>query len=246
MPGARVPVIVTDFARARTVPGAEVSDALRAEAERLAASAPPAVGARRDIYLCHNYCELGAVKLLDELRTVREFLDRNRGEVVVIIVQDATSSAETARIFEQAGLAELAAVLEPGTDLPTLGELVDAGTPLVVFAERGDPDAPDWYHRAFDWFQETRFGFPSVDAFDCAPNRGRPDNPLLLVNHWATRSPPDPGVARRANAEAVLRARFEQCLAERGMRPNVLAVDFSALGDVIPFTRDRNDETTAR
>ncbi len=246
MPGARVPVIVTDVARARTVPGAEVSDALRAEAERLAADAPPAAGARRDIYLCHNYCEFGAVRLLDELRTIRQFLDRNPGEIVVLVVQDATSSADTARVFEQAGLVELAAVLEPGTELPTLGELVDAGTPLVVFAERGDPDAPPWYHRAFDWFQETPFRFPSVDGFDCGPNRGDPDNPLLLVNHWITRSPPDPGVARRANAEAALRARFDQCLAERGMRPNVIAVDFAALGDLIPFTRDRNAEALAR
>ena len=36
--------------------------------------APPA-GTPYDVYLCHVFCELGAVKMVDELRVVGEFLD---------------------------------------------------------------------------------------------------------------------------------------------------------------------------
>lgn len=72
MPRAEVPLISTDRAAALAVPGAEVSDTLRAEAERASADAVAASGARRSIYLCHNHCELGAMPLVSELRTLRD------------------------------------------------------------------------------------------------------------------------------------------------------------------------------
>ena len=92
---------------------------------------------------------------------------------MILDIQDATSPADTAAAITAAGLAERAAVLEKGKPLPTLRELIDAGTNLLVFAEVGGPGAPPWYQRTYDWFQETPYTYPSVDAFDCAPNRGR-------------------------------------------------------------------------
>lgn len=242
MPGADVPLILTDRAAALVVPGAEVSDTLRSEAERVSDEAVAASGAQRSLYLCHNHCELGAVPLVNELRTLRDFLRRNPGEVVVLIIQDATASADVARAFDEAGLTAEAAVLDRDEPLPTLGDLVDAGTQLLVFAERSDTTAPAWYHSAFEWFQETRFGYRSVDDFDCAPNRGSSDNPLLLVNHWVSRSSADPDIARQANAAEVLRERVATCVEDRSMRPNVLAVDFSSVGDLFEVSEQLLDE----
>ena len=132
------------------------------------------------------------------------------------------------------------ATLSPDGSLPTVGDLVEAGTQLLVFAERGDDDAPAWYHRAYDWFQETGFTYKSVEEFDCEPNRGAVTNPLFLVNHWVTASPPDPSIARKANDAETLRRRIERCVADRDLIPNVVAVDFATTGDVVTVASELN------
>ena len=93
--------------------------------------------------------------------------------------------------------------------------MIDNGQTLLVFAERGDPGGPPWYHNMYDWFQETTFSFTNKKQFDCAPNRGKPDAPLFLINHWVTLSPPDPSEGA-VNSRAVLDKRIEQCLTESG------------------------------
>jgi hypothetical protein len=243
MPGSNVPVILTDRASELQSPGAEAADPATAErAESLAARAPREAGAARDIFLCHNYCELGAVRFDSVLADVRGFLETHPDDVVMMIVQDATTPADTAAAFEAAGLSDRAYTLDPEAPLPTLGEMIRSGRNLLVFAELGGPGAPDWYHSAYDWFQETPFRFAGVDAFNCDPNRGPDDAPMFLLNHWITTSPPDPNVAARANAADVLETRARRCADERGQIPNVLAVDFSERGDVVGVAERLNRE----
>ena len=97
--------------------------------------------------------------------------------------------------LEAAGLADRAWTLDPTQPMPTLGDLVDAGKNLLVFAENAGPGSPDWYQSAYQWFQETPYAWTSVDDMTCAPNRGASDNKLMLINHWVGYSPPDPGKA---------------------------------------------------
>ncbi len=234
VPGSGVQLVLTDFAAELAVPGAEVPDqALRDRANALAASAPTTGKGIREVYLCHNYCELGAVKMVDEMIAVRRFLEANPSEIVMIIVQDAVSATDISAVFSAAGLLDHVATLTKGDDLPTLGDLVDADTRLVVFAERGEDDAPAWYPRAYDWFQETPYTWNSIESFTCDTNRGATDNPLFMINHWVGRSPPDPSLSKKVNGRSVLEARVQQCLDARGLKPTVLATDFATLGDVV-------------
>jgi hypothetical protein len=192
-----------------------------------------------DIFLCHAHCELGALPFAGALAEVKGFLDANPDDVVVLILQDATTPVDTAAAIAAAGLSDRAATLRPGRPLPSLGELVDAGRTLLVFAEKGGGGAPAWYHRAFDWFQDTPFAFTDPAQMGCQPNRGRAAAPLFLVNHWVTASPPDPAAAAAVNSRPRIEQRFHQCLAERGRLPNVVAVDF-ADQDVVATLRDLN------
>ncbi len=203
-----------------------------------------AAAVQGDIFLCHVHCEFGAVPFGDALADIRAFLDDNPSEVVMLIVQDATSPDDTAAAITVAGLADRAATLPPRASsdrpLPTLGELVATRKNLVVFAEKGGRGAPPWYQRAFDWFQETPFTFTDAAQMGCEANRGRADAPLFLVNHWIVASPPDPATAAAVNARPQLEDRFRRCLAERGRLPNVVAVDFADQGDVVATLRDLN------
>lgn len=234
VPGSNVNLTVTDIAAEFAVPDAEVPDAaLKAKAEALAADASKVGSSPRGVYLCHNYCELGAVKMADELGAVRRFLQTNPDQVVMIVVQDAVSSKDVVKVVTEAGLLDHVARFTPGAPLPTLGELVDNDTRLVMFAERGDGDAPDWYPRAYEWFEETPYKFDQISEFNCEPNRGDAGNPLFLMNHWVGRSPPDPKLAKKANASAVLGVRVRECVSQRGRVPNVIAADFATTGDIV-------------
>src|SRR5436190_982697 len=155
------------------------------------------------------------------------------GQDTPIILTDNVATA--------AGLADRAATLQPGQPLPTLRELIDSGRNLLVFAERGDPGGPPWYHSMYDWFQETTFSFTNKNQFNCAPNRGKPDAPLFLINHWLTLSPPNPDLEASVNSRAVLDKRIEQCLKERGLVPNILQVQFAERGDLISTVQALND-----
>jgi hypothetical protein len=91
------------------------------------------------------------------------------------------------------------------------------------------------------WYQETKFSFTNKNQFDCKPNRGKPDAPLFLINHWITVSPPDPSEEAVVNSRAVLEKRVEQCLRERGLAPNILQVQFAERGDLISVVQSLND-----
>jgi hypothetical protein len=243
IPGQRVPIVLTDKV-AQAAGRAEVNeDPVAAKrAAQLAAGAPKAADAQRGIYLCHSNCETGAVDLQKPLSDINSFLTNHPDDVLMVVIQDATTPADTAAAFERAGLTDHVATLRPGEPLPTLRELIDSGRTLLVFAERGDPGGPPWYHNMYDWFQETTFSFNNKKQFDCAPNRGNPDAPLFLINHWVTSSPPNPATGSDANSHAVLERRVEQCLRERGLAPNIIAVDFAERGDLLTETQELNDE----
>ena len=246
VPGSSATLVITD----RTGPApdtGEAGDSASAErASRLAARAQRAADARRDIYLCHNHCELGAVVFSSVLQDVSTFLDTHPDEVVMLVIQDGTSPADTAAAIEAAGLGPRVATLTPGAPLPTLRSLIDSGRTLLVFSERETDGAPPWYHAVYEWFQETPYTFAGKGDFNCRPNRGPASAPLFLLNHWVTQSPPNPGVASSVNAPAVLRNRIERCIAERGIAPNVVAGDFVERGGLIPTVARHQRDGTRR
>jgi hypothetical protein len=184
------------------------------------------------LMLCHSYCELGQQPLGEGLGEISAFLDANRGEVVVLIFQDAITVEETVGALDDAGLADLAYTWDPTADaMPTLRQLIDADTRLVVSAEFSGPP-PAWYHHAWDLIVDTPYSFESADQFTCAQNRGAPDNPLLLVNHWLSTPLPTRAGAAEVNRADVLGARADACAAEWDRPVNLLAVDFYEQGDL--------------
>lgn len=91
------------------------------------------------IQLCHTTCaELNAGPLSAYLAPVKTFLDGNPDEVLSLLLTngDAISVLDFASVFEAAGLMQY--VYSPGKMLaldewPTLQEMIDAGTRLVVW-----------------------------------------------------------------------------------------------------------------
>lgn len=197
---------------------------------------------RRDLYVCHGFCELGGTLFSDVLRDLREFLVANPGEVLVVINQDEVAPAKIVAAVRAAGLESLMYDGPVDGEWPTLREMIDSGQRLVLLAEKAAGGAP-WYRTVYDAaVQETPFSFASaaeltdrrtVDA-TCAPNRGPTSAPLFLVNHWVTTDPlPRPSDAEKVNAYGPLMRRLRACERVRGRKPNLVAVNFYGRGALL-------------
>jgi hypothetical protein len=192
-------------------------------------------------YLCHAMCELGSTSWLGSLGDIKAWLDEHPREVVTLFVQDEVTPVDSAEVIEAAGLEPY--VYTPADDgaWPTLGEMIDAGTRLVVLMEnRGGGDRLPWLIPGFDVVQDTPFLFNSPEEFSCDPNRGDPDASLFLVNHWIDDWRRVPQNSALVNARAVLGSRLARCEKERGRLPNFVAVDYYDRGDLLEVVDELN------
>ena len=80
--------------------GKEAVDAAMRIRDRL--TGPPT--GPRAAYLCHGFCELGAVPLSTMLAGVRDFLVENPGEVLVFVIEDYVTPEDVAAAFSESGL----------------------------------------------------------------------------------------------------------------------------------------------
>ena len=193
------------------------------------------------VYLCHGYCELGALPIVPVLRTFAEFLRTHPNEVVLIDFEDYVVPADIVAAFEESGLIEFVYRGPLGPTWPTLGEMVASGGRLVVLGEYDVGDVP-WYHLAWKGLvAETPYTFHTIEDFSCKANRGTPNGGLFLINHWIETTPtPKPSNAQIVNQRDVIVKRVRQCERERRMTANILAVDFAGIGDVVGAARELN------
>jgi hypothetical protein len=204
------------------------------------------------VYLCHILCELGAVKASDVFSQINDFLSANLTDVIMLDVEDYIRPADLKAALEEGGLWDRVYTVDPSKPLPTLAQMVTSAPGqdenprrLIVVSENNAHKVP-WLTGAYDLMQETPFTFKSVGEFNCDQNRGSPDNPMFLLNHWLRESgPPDPVSAARVNSTAVLTQRIEQCIDERHRLPNVIAVDFYGLGDTYEVCQTFNAAVAA-
>ncbi len=216
--------------------GKEAVDAAMRIHARL--TGPPA--GPRAPYLCHGFCELGAVPLSTMLEGARDFLVQNPGEVVIFVIEDYVTPADIETAFRQADLERFVYRGPVTPPFPTLRQMIDSDQRLVVFGENDATGVP-WYHPAFETIQETPYTFHTVQDFSCKPNRGGTTAPLFQINHWIETTPtPKPSNAAIVNTHDFLLGRARECQKERGKLPNILAVDFAMTGDVVAVAAEMN------
>jgi hypothetical protein len=194
--------------------------------------------------LCHGVCAIASTRHIDALETIRHFLDTHRNEVLTFIYENHVRPRELAEDFQAAGLDSLAFLKEPTRPWPTLGEMIDAGTRIVVATEFRGP-GPAWIHPVWDIASDTPYGVERPEDLGCAVHRGSPGNGLFLMNHWVNGAlglPSEHG-ARAVNTFERLYDRALHCAEQRGRVPNFLAVDFYEHGDLFDVVGALNDRS---
>ncbi len=199
-------------------------------------------GGPASIYLCHRFCETGALPLSQALSEVRDFLVTHPTQVLVIVNEDYVKPKDYVAEVRQAGL-EPFVYKGSTTKWPTLGQMVSSNQRLVLLAEKHGGGGASWYHPAYEGIvQETPYTFadstqlddPSKVGASCAPNRGGRRGSIFLLNNFITNGPaPRPSVAEKVNNFRPLLYRARLCERIRHAFPNLLAVDFSTAGDVV-------------
>jgi hypothetical protein len=194
----------------------------------------------REIWLCHSACELGATRMVDDLTTIRRFLERNPGEVVILFDEDYVSEDDLYRVYRRAGLLPYLATLDRLTPLPTLSQLVRTGKRVIVFTERKPSGRYPWDLDGFSFVQDTPLGATKPGQLRCRRERGDVDSPLLMLNHWIDRFPPPASANRAILTERFILRRARRCERVRAMLPNLIASDHYDEGRLVAAVRRLN------
>lgn len=183
----------------------------------------------------HSVALLGTATLESNLTEIQDFLDANPNEIVTIIFECYADFELIETAFLNTEMLDYLLEQDLGEEWPTLQEMIDDGTRLVVLSDRNDA-APgeNWYHYVWDYAVETPFSNNSNSDFTCEFNRGDEGNDLFILNHFAT--DPNVGVGRPdlselANDFDFFYNRALECFDVLGKFPNFPTIDFHELGE---------------
>jgi len=146
---------------------------------------------RRDLYLCHVYCEYGATRMVTALGYIKQFLDQNPDEVIIFFVGDYISIADTEKAFKDAGLYDRLYSYDPSQPPPTLGAMIDARQNVFMLSEfSGAP--PGWNNPGYGLFQDTPFTFTDAAQLYVPGAGPNPTTPVPTALVSDTTFAPDP------------------------------------------------------
>jgi hypothetical protein len=191
-------------------------------------------------YLCHSVCAIGKQPLVDGLIEIRRFLDVNPGAIVTLIIESYLNHELTADAFNAAGLTPYT-YQHPGGAWPTLGQMVDAGTRLIVLQDVAVNPSYPWMMNVWTHAFETHFSNAVPGDFSCAHNRGVPSNDLFILNHFLTNVFGSPALAEQVNYNPLLLDRANECEALHATPANFVTVDFVDIGDTLSTIETLND-----
>ncbi len=191
-------------------------------------------------YLCHVLCSIGNQLLVDGLSEIREFLDVNRGAVVTLIVESYLNHEITAEAFSAANLTPYA-YQHAGGPWPTLGQMIDADTRLVVLQDVSVNPSYPWLMNVWDNAFETQFSASVPGDFSCTENRGSTSNELFIFNHFLTNVFGSATLAEQVNFNPLLLNRINECETFHATTANFVTVDFVDIGDTLSTIEALNE-----
>jgi hypothetical protein len=182
----------------------------------------------------HGSSFLGSAPFSSFLIDIKTFLDTNPNEIVTIILECYTTANQIEIDINFSGLSNYL-YTHTSPNWPTLQNMIDNGTRLVVFSDMNDANpTQEWYHYIWNHAVETHFTTNSLSDFNCNFNRGDSSNDLFILNHFVTDSNLGIGLeseAITANTNPFFINRVIQCYEEKAKFPNFITIDFYDKGD---------------
>ena len=191
-------------------------------------------------YLCHTYCDLGAMSLLDGFNRIGDWLKEHPREVLIITLQSAVDGDNTMAVLESSSLSGLLYDHELGTEWPTLATLIDLNQRVLLFSNQGGGQHAGYMDQWMHWI-DNPYSAQDVEDFSCEFDRGNVETATLFnVNHFITNPVADIEDSDIANQYDVLMEHVEKCRQETGYFPNQILVDFYSKGSVLEVVHQIN------
>lgn len=215
-------------------------------------------GGVRGLYLCHVVCQIGATPLVGVLRSMRDYVHKHPGTVLLIDNEDYITPHDFAVAMRRSGLVKYVYRGSTGPKWPTLRTMIKRHQQVVVLAEHHAAGAGAWYHldyrgivqeTPYTWDPATLITDPANWPASCTANRGGTIGSLFLMNHWSPPTPrpaPDPVADAQVNATGVLVGRAQACRTVRGLLPTIVAVDQYRTGGLFAAVQQLNAASGAR
>mmetsp|Transcript_4380 Transcript_4380/g.9709 ORF Transcript_4380/g.9709 Transcript_4380/m.9709 type:complete len:467 (+) Transcript_4380:131-1531(+) len=193
---------------------------------------------------CHMSCGMGVRDPKDVLTNLKEFIETNPREVLIIEFDMLDgSSADLRTALQRSGLIDY--VYHPQDEYyiaewPTMEQLIDDNTRVLLFGN-GDgmdscpaKDCTDGILYANDHFGRTATDGSDLDSCESTIS-GDVSIGYFVMNHYQNSKlkMPSKKKARELNSYSNLEVRMERCQGQR--EPNLLAVHFWDEGEVLGF-----------
>ncbi|KAE9378148.1 PLC-like phosphodiesterase [Stipitochalara longipes BDJ] len=200
--------------------------------------------------MCHTTCtEEDAGTLVSYLTTITTWMAANPNEVVTLLLTNGDSASVSlfGAAMVSSGLSAYAYTpsSQPAmTDWPTLQELIDNDTRLVMFLDYGANTATVPYILdEFSYFFETAYDVTDSTFSSCSLNRPPGSSGaglMMIVNHFLDLDIfgiliPDNLADAKTNAATgtgSIGAQADLCISTWGRSPNLILVDDFNIGDV--------------
>ncbi|RBR15819.1 uncharacterized protein FIESC28_07220 [Fusarium coffeatum] len=201
-----------------------------------------------DIQMCHTSCLLlDAGPLEDYLAEISSWMVKHPDEVVTLLLtnRDAIAIEKFDNAFNSTGLKPF--VFRPEKKLalnewPTLQELLDNGTRLLVFMDFNmDESKVDYILNEFDYYWETPFGVTDPSFPTCEvdrPENGKPAELMGMMNHMLNDKVldiviPNQRDAKKTNSAESIQGQVSLCEGKWSKTPNVILLDWVNVGDAM-------------
>lgn len=195
-----------------------------------------------EAYLCHSYCDLGKMTLVEGFSMIEEFLTENPRNVIIITFQSALSAENTMAAFEDSKLAQRLYHYELGEEWPTLESLIEQEKQVIAFSS-GEGGTIDGYLEQWVHWVDNPYSARAIEDFSCEIDRGDTETATLFnVNHFITAPLASEEDSQTANQYDVLKDHLYDCWEQTDRFPNQLLVDFYDQGPVLEIAREINLE----
>ncbi|POR31844.1 PI-PLC X domain-containing protein [Tolypocladium paradoxum] len=199
-----------------------------------------------EIELCHTYCwELDVGPLTRYLQEIADWMDGHADEVVTLLLTNINgiSVDKFDAAFASSGLKKYVfrpkGIVAKG-QWPTLRELINTGTRLIVFMDyHADQTRVDYIISEFNHYWETPYGITDRRFPTCRvdrPSGGDPTKLMGIMNHMLNFKVgdivfPDLLDAGNTNSLASIQKQVDLCKSQGKPQPNVVLLDWVNIGD---------------
>ena len=205
------------------------------------------------VRLCHGSdsdayspCYYGEVDAVDWLSNLKQLMDSAPRDVVTLLIESHVTAEHVMYVLNQSNLSDWMFTHVLGEEWPTLIELINDDTRLVVFWEQGTAENYSQIHDFVVHGWTTNYGEDSTEDMTCEVHRGDGNQPVWHMNHWVSNGLglSDPLRSEEVNDYELLLQRAKDCWQFHENRPTFIAVDWWEDGDVVAVVEQINTMST--